>query len=99
MKTPENIRKREVARKARKRKENRERLRLLKQWRYFQRTGHWEWDPTRLHWHHRDPGKKTRKVCHLVTRSWKRIMQEIEYCVVLDREEHLDVHGLTVLRT
>jgi hypothetical protein len=99
VKTPEKIRKRESARKARKRKENRERLRLMKQWRYFRRTGRWEWDPTHLHWHHRDPGMKTRKVCHLVTRSWKRIMQEIEHCVVLDREEHLDLHGLSMLRT
>jgi len=99
MKTPKKIRKREAARKARKRQENRERLRLMKQWKYFQRTGVWEWDPTRLHWHHRDPKKKTRKVCHLVTRSWWRIMQELEHCVVLDEHEHLDLHGLKVLRT
>lgn len=99
MKTPKKIRQREAARKARKRKENRERLRLMKQWRYFQRTGRWEWDPTQLHWHHKDPRKKTRKVCHLVTRSWNRIMEEIEHCAVLDQEEHLKLHGLTVLRT
>lgn len=99
MKTPEKIRRREAARKARKRKENRLRLRLLKQWLYFQRTGRWERDPTLLHWHHKDPRLKTRKVCHLVTRSWARIMQEIELCVVLDRDEHLALHGLRVLRT
>jgi hypothetical protein len=99
MKTPEKVRKHEAARKAHKREENRERLRLLKQWLYFQRTGRWEWNPTRLHWHHRNPKLKTRKVCHLVTRSWGRIMQEIEHCVVLDREEHLALHGVSVLRT
>lgn len=99
MKTPENIRQREAARKAKKREENVPKLRLLKQWRYFQRTGTWEWNPERLHWHHRDPGKKTRKVCHLVTRSWARIMQELANCEVLDREEHLSLHGLSVFRT
>ena len=99
MKTPAKIRRREAARKARKREENRERLRLMKQTRYFQRTGRWVSDPTRLHWHHKDPRLKTRKVCHLVTRSWERILQEIDHCVVLDREEHLNLHGLRVLRT
>lgn len=99
MKTPAKVREREAARKARKREENRERLRLLKQWYYFERTGRWEWDPTRLHWHHKDPRLKTRKVCHLVTRSWQRILHEIDHCVVLDREEHLSLHGLRVLRT
>lgn len=99
MKTPKKVRTREAKRKARKRKENRRRLRLMKQWRYYMRTGRWEWDPTRLHWHHRYPDKKTRKVCHLVTRSWPRILQEISHCTVLDEAEHLALHGLTVLRT
>ena len=99
MKTPEKIRRKEAERKARKRAENMPRLRLIKQWRYFQRTGRWEWDATLLHWHHQNPKKKTRKLCHLVTRSWARIMQELNHCVVLDRGEHLELHGLRALRT
>lgn len=99
MKTPENVRKREAERKARKRRENRRRLRKLKQLLYFTRTGRWVDDPKRLHWHHTDPNLKTRKVCHLVTRSWQRIQEEIEHCIVLHEDEHLRLHGLTSLRT
>lgn len=99
MKTPEKIRKREAKRKARKRRENRRRLRSLKQLLYFTRTGKWVTNPRKLHWHHQDPSLKTRKVCHLVTRSWQRILEEIANCIVLHEDEHLTLHGLSKLRT
>lgn len=99
MKTPENVRKREVKRKARKRRENRRRLRALKQLLYFTRTGEWVSDARKLHWHHENPSLKTRKVCHLITRSWARIEQELANCIVLHEREHLELHGLTRLRT
>jgi len=99
MKTSKAKRAREAQRKAKRRAENKPRLRWLKQWEYFLRTGAWESDPSRLHWHHLDPSKKTRKICHLITRSWSRIMEEVDKCVVLHECEHLALHGASVLRT
>lgn len=98
MKTPERTRIGESARKARKKKENLVRLRELKQLLYYSRTGRWENDPLNLHFHHVDPSTKTRKLSHLSTRSWERIEQELQHCVVVNSAEHLKLHSLSVLR-
>lgn len=74
-------------------------LRLMKQMLYYQRTGKWEYDPSKLHWHHVDPSKKTRKICHLVTRHPRRIAQELRGCEVVHEREHWAIHGTDVLRT
>jgi hypothetical protein len=74
-------------------------LRRLKQRMYYERTGRWERNPKKLHWHHKDPTLKTRKLCHLTTRSMARVLQELENCVVLHEIEHLALHSKRVLRT
>lgn len=88
-------RKRKAARKAK----NTPVLRMLKQVDYARRTGRWEADPTKLHWHHLDPRDKYRKVTHLSTRSHETIVRELSTCIALHQTEHWRVHGTSVLRT
>ena len=99
MKTPDKKRKGERERKKARKAVNVPFLRRLKQMLYFQRTGKWEHDYEKLHWHHQDPSKKTRKIAHLVTRSEQRIAAELRHCIVLHVKEHLELHHKDVLRT
>ena len=89
----------ERARKKLRRAEMRPFLQRMKQMLYFQRTGKWVYDAEQLHWHHKDPSKKTRKLAHLITRSEQRIAQELRNCEVLHVKEHLALHHQGVLRT
>lgn len=99
MKTSDKKRECERQRKRARRAVNVPFLRRMKQILYYQRTGKWEHDYEKLHWHHKDPSKKTRKIAHLVTRSEKRIAQELRNCIVLHVKEHLELHNKTALRT
>ena len=74
-------------------------LQNMKQVLYFQRTGRWEHNAEKLHWHHKDPALKTRKLSHLTTRSMRRVAEELRNCEVLHEVEHLALHGKRVLRT
>jgi hypothetical protein len=89
----------ERARKKLRRAEMRPFLQRMKQMLYFQRTGKWIHDAEKLHWHHKDPTQKTRKLCHLITRSEQRIAQELRTCIVLHVKEHLALHNTEALRT
>lgn len=98
MKTSEARRKAERERKAKRKAENLPMVRRLKQKKYFKRRRKWL-PPHLLHWHHRDPSSKYRKVCHLMTRSKETINKELKKCTVLDQWEHRKLHGHSVLRT
>jgi hypothetical protein len=82
----------EALRKQARRKVNVRILRAMKQQLYYERTGVWEPDPTRLHWHHVDPSRKYMEVCRLSARSLDRILIEVEGCVVVDADEHSRLH-------
>lgn len=99
MKTSKKRREAESSRKAERKMRMRPFLRLMKQMLYYQRTGKWEYDPSKLHWHHVDPSQKTRKICHLVTRHPRRIARELRHCEVVHEKEHWQIHGTNVLRT
>jgi phosphoribosylaminoimidazole carboxylase (NCAIR synthetase) len=99
MKTSAKKRKRENERKKARKAVNLPFLRRMKQILYFQRTGRWEYDYEKLHWHHKDPAKKTRKIAHLVTRSERRIAEELRNCIVLHVKEHLALHQTSLLRS
>ena len=99
MKTPEKRRIAENARKAARKAVMKPALQLLKQVDYARRTGRWEPDPTKLHWHHLHPDGKYRKVCHLASRSPRTIVRELAKCIALHEKEHWRVHGSRVLRT
>jgi DNA-binding transcriptional MerR regulator len=93
MQTPQSTRPRETARKNRRRYENRRKLQRLKQKLYFRKHGIWIDDPRKLHWHHKDPHSKYKKISHLVTRSWDRILKELKKCDVVHELEHRALHG------
>lgn len=99
MKTKLKRRIAERRRKAARKAKNTPALRLLKQLDYARRTGKWEADPTKIHWHHLDPDGKYRKVCHLASRSHETIVRELMKCIALHEREHWRVHGTSVLRT
>lgn len=98
MKTSAARRAAERRRKAKRKARNLPLLRRLKQILYYRRTGRWL-PPMLLHWHHKDPNSKYRKVCHLATRSRETINRELAKCEVLDQWEHRKLHGGKVLRT
>lgn len=82
----------ENERKRRRRAVHRPAMQFLKQFLYYKATGVWVDDPTTLHWHHRDPLKKFRKLCRLSARSPKRIADELLKCEVVSESEHRRIH-------
>ena len=83
---------RENARKQKRWRHNTPNLQFLKQMQYFLQTGIWIEDPTRLHWHHRNPKTKFKKICRLTNRSPKRIAEELIGCDVVLDVEHRRIH-------
>lgn len=99
MKTPKKRRQKEAARKRDRKAKMRPFLQQMKQVLYHQRTGKWEFDVEKLHWHHKYPELKTRKLAHLTTRSLLRVAEELRHCEVLHVKEHLKLHHCSELRS
>lgn len=48
--------------------------------------------PATLHFHHLDPSIKTTQVSEMLSRTWKRVMAEIDKCIVLCANCHAVEH-------
>lgn len=93
MKTHPSKLRRERDRKKRIRKRTRTAMQAIKQALYWWESGRWEKDPTKLHWHHVQPGSKRCKVSHLHNRHYRTVLQEASKCEIRHESEHRLLHS------
>ena len=85
-------RKAEATRKRRQKTNTRRFVQRLKERSYERRTGE-RLPHYLLHWHHRDPSEKYKKISQLYSRSIPRILEELKKCTAMPWWEHLGGHG------